>query len=355
MPLSFKPGQEIPKSCAVSVCQCCGEKFRHYKKSAGKYCSIECRLKMTCLTDQQKDLIRSYRGDGKSYNYISNEIGRSRQSIATFCANEGIAVVPHPNHVEANRRTAEDKRQCRAIRPVFVCLHCGCAYTHKRSDNLGFLFCSKHCADNYCYPVETIELKDIPEGRRGLPRCEICGDVVRRFGACCSEECRREKDRRHYSENKADIARVERHRYREEKGISIRHVECDICGRMFETWRPKRKCCSKECSDKAAYEQSLPAKRDSGRRRRARLKGATVEVFSSKEIFMRDGWRCQICKRKIKKNAKHPHPYAPTLDHIVPLSRGGTHERKNVQLACSRCNSKKGAGVADGCDQLRMF
>lgn len=30
-----------------------------------------------------------------------------------------------------------------------------------------------------------------------------------------------------------------------------------------------------------------------------------------------------------------------TIDHIMPLSRGGTNDIKNLQLACKRCNSMK--------------
>jgi 5-methylcytosine-specific restriction endonuclease McrA len=37
-----------------------------------------------------------------------------------------------------------------------------------------------------------------------------------------------------------------------------------------------------------------------------------------------------------------PHPKAPTIDHIVPVSEGGDDTRANVQLACFRCNSVKG-------------
>ena len=30
-----------------------------------------------------------------------------------------------------------------------------------------------------------------------------------------------------------------------------------------------------------------------------------------------------------------------TIDHIVPLSRGGTHRLSNLQLLCEECNSAK--------------
>lgn len=32
-----------------------------------------------------------------------------------------------------------------------------------------------------------------------------------------------------------------------------------------------------------------------------------------------------------------------TVDHIVPLSKGGSCDESNLQLACGSCNRKKGA------------
>jgi 5-methylcytosine-specific restriction endonuclease McrA len=31
----------------------------------------------------------------------------------------------------------------------------------------------------------------------------------------------------------------------------------------------------------------------------------------------------------------------PTIDHITPISKGGTHTWDNVGLACKRCNTLK--------------
>lgn len=36
-----------------------------------------------------------------------------------------------------------------------------------------------------------------------------------------------------------------------------------------------------------------------------------------------------------------PHPKAPTVGHVVPLAKGGTHERANCRTACFRCNCGK--------------
>lgn len=32
-----------------------------------------------------------------------------------------------------------------------------------------------------------------------------------------------------------------------------------------------------------------------------------------------------------------------TVDHVVPLASGGTHDRSNLQVLCSSCNGRKAA------------
>lgn len=35
-----------------------------------------------------------------------------------------------------------------------------------------------------------------------------------------------------------------------------------------------------------------------------------------------------------------------TIDHKIPLTRGGKHEKENIQPLCSRCNTIKGNKIA---------
>ena len=72
-------------------------------------------------------------------------------------------------------------------------------------------------------------------------------------------------------------------------------------------------------------------------------------------LLMRDNWRCQLCGDKVNKKLLSPHLMAPSLDHIIPFTKGGTHERKNVQLAHLSCNMKKHNGTTIRGDQLRIF
>lgn len=80
---------------------------------------------------------------------------------------------------------------------------------------------------------------------------------------------------------------------------------------------------------------------------RARKLGVTRETFDRREIFERDGWVCGICGEDIDAEVEYPDPRSPSIDHIVPLSKGGTHERGNVQASHFRCNLRKSSKVVD--------
>jgi 5-methylcytosine-specific restriction endonuclease McrA len=53
-----------------------------------------------------------------------------------------------------------------------------------------------------------------------------------------------------------------------------------------------------------------------------------------KMIFERDGYRCRWCG----KPTRHP-----VLDHVIPVSRGGTDDPDNLCTACPDCNQRRGA------------
>jgi len=52
-----------------------------------------------------------------------------------------------------------------------------------------------------------------------------------------------------------------------------------------------------------------------------------------KAVIAAAGGRCQNCRTKFKL----------TLDHIIPLSRGGGWHWENLQCLCRKCNRAKGA------------
>lgn len=67
-------------------------------------------------------------------------------------------------------------------------------------------------------------------------------------------------------------------------------------------------------------------------RYRARKVNAKHEPYSPKEMYERDFHMCMYCFDK-----------ANTLDHVVPLSNGGSDMADNIVAACKSCNSSKGS------------
>ena len=98
---------------------------------------------------------------------------------------------------------------------------------------------------------------------------------------------------------------------------------------------------------------SLRCAKSHGReKRRAVKRNAFVANVNRRDIYERDNWTCQLCHKKVDPTKKVPHPKAPTIDHIVPLAAGGSHEPANAQCAHFLCNATKGDR---GTDQLRLI
>ena len=68
---------------------------------------------------------------------------------------------------------------------------------------------------------------------------------------------------------------------------------------------------------------------------RARRANSPVVIpFTKTEIIRRDGLNCYLCNKLLT--------YATaTIDHVIPLSKGGFHCPNNVKIACLKCNQKK--------------
>ncbi len=62
--------------------------------------------------------------------------------------------------------------------------------------------------------------------------------------------------------------------------------------------------------------------------------------FSRHNIYVRDGNRCQYCGKRFSTSEL-------SLDHIVPLSRGGGSSWENVVCACLPCNVRKGSRLPE--------
>ena len=64
---------------------------------------------------------------------------------------------------------------------------------------------------------------------------------------------------------------------------------------------------------------------------------AQTESERKKKVFQRllerDNYTCKLCSLAVDTTLPRNHPMAPTMDHIVPKSKGGTDAQYNLQIA----------------------
>lgn len=170
----------------------------------------------------------------------------------------------------------------------------------------------------------------IVDGRKICPRCNRDVDLNDYTPNCCyCKECARERRREYLVAHPAPLKRD-------------RKCVCIICGKHFMGNKKNRMTCSKSC------------RRENGRRldieatakRRSALASVEVESISRLKVYERDEWICGLCGLPVDPRLRHPDPMSASLDHILPISLGGSHTWGNVQLAHLHCNCSKGNRVA---------
>lgn len=89
---------------------------------------------------------------------------------------------------------------------------------------------------------------------------------------------------------------------------------------------------------KANPEKAREYSRLNQRKRRAQKHNSngTHTPADLKEILVAQGNRCAYCRADLRRAKKH-------VDHIVPLARGGSNGRSNLQYLCQPCNQSKSA------------
>lgn len=94
-------------------------------------------------------------------------------------------------------------------------------------------------------------------------------------------------------------------------GIPSKHSRCDACESAYQEKNPRVRATSTQRGYDYEWQKT---------RRR---------------ILNRDNWTCTYCEKKLVNSDA-------TVDHIVPLSRGGSKtDPDNLRAACRACNSSK--------------
>ena len=114
-------------------------------------------------------------------------------------------------------------------------------------------------------------------------------------------------------------------------------VVCEYCEIEFKAWRTTRKYCSKRCDFYAHPERWARSNKARAERYGVEYEGDIDRL----EILNRDNWVCHICSLPIGQSHIWPDGRMGSMDHVVPVSRGGPHTRDNLKAAHLKCNIQK--------------
>ena len=112
------------------------------------------------------------------------------------------------------------------------------------------------------------------------------------------------------------------------------NVTCGYCRQTF-IGKSDRRFCSRTCSSRSAGLARTIRSADDRRLTRSHRECAAPGLSYSQRRRLLDGWikqgrKCTYCDRP-----------ATTVDHVLPLVRGGTNYEGNLTPSCKSCNSSK--------------
>lgn len=302
------------------------------------------------------DLLIELRNDNVSYKVIAEQLGYKRDTIKHYCQKNDIRGTVN-NSLET--REQEYIKRFNEMFPDFEyisgyetyhskikvrCKICGHIQV-RHANNKSYMKC-----DN-CVKLERnerLKAKEIEKANRVRKEneytettCIECGKIFSRCGNAqkyCSDEC--------YN-----------------NAHSIRQIlikECVECGQKFETYHNGNLYCSDKCRNKRANRIKTVSKD-----KRIRRNGKIDYSISLKKLYKRDKGICYICGKECNpkdiKMTEEGYYIAgdnyPSIDHVMPIAKGGTHTWNNVRLAHRYCNMIKSDNIIYQEDnrQFRIF
>lgn len=298
-------------------CEYCGKEFER-KSSRGrvpKYCSREC-----CQSADRDNKRITYVGKREE---VCRQCGKKLPKFKTrFCSNYCREIQEGRHHGLLQK----------------VCVVCGSKFeTQKSRQKTCSTECSKYNENHRPYDSEKERLRYLKEHPDARSMDEIkAASQVRLAKLTIEREQRaqeREKERAAIRAKKEEIKQANIAYWHEYNEVH----ECEDCGEKYIAHFPLAKYC--------------PACKK--RKERARSKHRYDGIAIDKDITLgklakRDNNICWICGLFVDWTDKRPGNNTtvvgdmyPSIDHIIPISKGGMHSWDNVALAHMKCNSWK--------------
>jgi len=249
---------------------------------------------------------------------------------------------------------------------VLKCLQCGTEFC---TDHPRKKFCSPKCTNKYHHKPKTLlddsvakdmlsrlngdweyvggytgsdgsmDVKHIPCGTVTTKTCTTIRHNKIRCSVCEAKE--REQLAKEKEQKKAIEKEVRSFFKRIKRYEQIKAKECPVCGCFF--YDSRAKYCSEECS-KETIRHYWNMKNE---RRRKQSYTEESKTITLKKLFDRDGGTCWICGGACDYDADSNDNDYPSIDHVIPIVRGGKDEWNNIRLAHRLCNSKKWMNVVE--------
>lgn len=228
-----------------------------------------------------------------------------------------------------------------------ACGHCGDEFAWERKPGQRgrtALYCSKSCGERARAArrpkPDRPQLTPEELARRAALRSAASAKAASVRWSAASTEERAEAARRAAAARYTDEQRE--HAAARRAARKARHeTPCPYCGDPIGPGR-RVQCGKPEC----ARLHHLARCNKRWHLRRAQKLDLPAESFDSREVYERDGWICGLCGKPVPQDATFPAKSSASLDHIMPLSRGGHHVRENTQCSHLGCNMRKGSQVA---------
>lgn len=114
----------------------------------------------------------------------------------------------------------------------------------------------------------------------------------------------------------------------------VANKTCVVCCRVhFSSFYEKNR--TRLITNKLAWYKENPEYAREARNKRRSLQRASGGTYSKQEILNLFAYQCGKCANCLKPmQAYH-------IDHVMPLSLGGSNDRSNLQLLCPKCNQHK--------------
>lgn len=221
----------------------------------------------------------------------------------------------------------------------YKCQHCGNPFW--RPNAFRMKYCSKKCQDEarLLKSQQHQDSKSTTKENKFHRQCSYCGeDFTTPYPKkiYCSPEC-----------GYAGSLRLKREQWAE--SFVPKRIICKECGKEFYTTvgEPRKEYCCDTCA--AKYHRRIEHQTDRHKeymnsfknKREKQIRKAFVEEVSYPLLYERDQGICKICGMPVLYDKFIDDTWGGTIDHVIPLSKGGEHSMANCQLSHRICNSLK--------------